>query len=1252
VNPLPTPENDPSSIAELERSLSARFHRDAGVGAIGHPVVAAVLVFLVRDSVSLTYGLLGAGAVVLASLVRIAIHRSAEKLADDPAAQLRRTRWSTSVVAAVWGVIAILLLPLVPAAAEGRILMVYAGLVAAGIATHQADSRGFNRFTAFLLGPVLIGLFLAGADGLLAVDVLFVVAFWAMMTLLQKRTHAQLRIHLATGLELSNATERATREKEFVTAVLAGAPDGMVVLAPDGHVTRTSREFQRLLGMSEEELKGLDPAQQEESLLWQAIAQLGRDARSEGRSEQEIEVPHAGGAFTYHLTAAPGHGAATGWVVLMVEDFTPLREAQEAYSEVVEAAHDLIWKVDVEGNWTFLNSAANDIYGAPPEELLGTSVFDRAPEDRRDADRKALEALMGGAELLNRETVHHSMDGTSRTLSFSARPIYSADGEIVGAQGVARDVTDQVRGREALEELARNTLLLTSLINASQDLIFYKDADCVYRGCNEAFAAFVGFTEEELVGRSDYELYDAERADRFVGSDRRAMDSAAPVRYEEWVELDGEKRLFETVKTAVPGPDGLAAGVLGIVRDVTERQRAEDQMRALAQEAERTTRMKSAFLANMSHEIRTPMNGVLGMTELVLDTDLTDEQRQYLQVAQSSGRDLLRILNDILDFSKIEAGRLELESIPFDLPESLGDATRLLGPAAAKRGDELALDIDPDVGRWYSGDAVRMRQIVTNLVSNAVKFTRDGEVVVSASRIGGDEGRHHLRIAVRDTGVGIPKDKLDSIFGEFSQADSSVSRNFGGTGLGLAICRRLVELMGGQIGVESVEGGGSTFAFEIPLAPVEAPAESKAPDPEWIEETRILIVDDNPTNRRILSAVYREAGADVVGVASAVEGLRALEATSDRPFDLIITDVQMPEMDGITFIEKVREGSQSQLPILVLSSTNLSEDARRARDLGVVGYHLKPLPRADLLAVAAGALGARKRVPRRVTDPASKANAAGTLASEALPKASAPGKDGSPPADGAARVLLVEDNPVNRQVALAVLQKSGYEVISAENGQEAVDLALSEPDIGAVLMDVQMPVMDGIEATRVLREDPRTRSLPIIALTAHALPEERERCLNAGMNDFLPKPFQADDLRAALDRWIAGARTAAVAGGSAPSQRPPSDAPVDMVQLRETMIEAGVEDVIPTLLSLFMQEMPERRAAIAESSEAGDFDALRDAAHSLKSSAGNIRANRLHILLKDLELAAREEDADAVAEISPDALEEIDRVSDFLNGSA
>ncbi len=1142
---MPETSTPPHVLAEqieaidLRESLARRFYRDASVGALGHPIVAVVIALLVRSSVGTQGALIVVGIVTLAAALRIGLHRANASLQDDPDRLVVRTRISTAFAAAGWGAVSLYLFPQIDPVVTGRILMAYAGLVAAGVATHQCDTKGFHIFATLLLGSAIVGSILTGQP-IAAIDTMFILAFWGTMVILQRRIHRQLRVRLETGIQLGSAIGRATREKEFVDAVLAGAPDGMVVLSPDGRLSRISDEFSRLISMSSDQLIGLDPREYADDVFWQALVIVVDQAHQTGRGAREVEVIRDRARRWFRLSAAAGQGAATGWIVVTVEDFTPLRAAEAArraaedsYSELVESAHDLIWTVDQNGNWTFLNEAARDFYGIAPADLIGTNVFDRAHPSRVEGDREGLQRLIDGQqqEMVDLETIHLTATGEARVLSFSARPLLDDLGNVIGAQGSARDVT--------------------------------------------------------------------------------------------------------------------------------ERKEAATRMMQMAEQAARATQMKSAFLANMSHEIRTPMNGVLGMTELLLDTELSDEQRQYLEVVQSSGENLLRILNEILDFSKIEAGHLELEAIPFGLHRTLGDSVRVLGPMAGKRANELILDIGPDVPEHILGDPGRLRQIVTNLVSNAVKFTESGEVSLTVRQSGTDK----LRFEVRDSGVGIPADKLESVFQEFNQADTSVTRKYGGTGLGLTICRRLVQMMGGQIGVESEVGKGSTFWFEIPFTVAENSDAGGATHIDHdLSNYRVVVIDDNATNRRIISSVLQDAGAAVTRAMSAREGEALLDRLEDSgtPADLLVTDVQMPEMDGITFLERLRRGRHAQLPAVILSSTNEPKEARRARLLGIQGYHLKPLPRSEMLTAVTSA--ARMKVgPVDFDHPAFQETEDEAVFTEALsaeellPKAVGSGAKG--------HILVAEDNPVNRQVAAATLKKAGYAVTMVVNGKEAVEMA----EVGkfdAILMDVQMPIMDGVEATRAIRASASGGRIPIIALTAHALREERDRCLAAGMSDFLSKPFRPADLSERLEYWISRRQDEPAAPAplqeSAAVEPPPSDPsaaaveaaerpPVDLESLQETMDEAGIGEIVKTMLQLFVDEIVVRRDRIAEGVRDLDFDVVIEAAHSLKSSAGNIHAHRLFEGLQSLERMGRKEDGDGIRTLGPEVLEEIKRVTAFLS---
>ncbi len=622
----------------------------------------------------------------------------------------------------------------------------------------------------------------------------------------------------------------------------------------------------------------------------------------------------------------------------------------------------------------------------------------------------------------------------------------------------------------------------------------------IFQGTGHAYVnptsqTIMGYTREELIHLSFLDYVHPEFRQKVMErSVARQRGEPVEARYEiRLVAKDGRNLWVDFSATPIEY-DGQPA-ILGIAIDISQRKEMEQALRTAMEAAEAASRAKSTFLANMSHEIRTPMNAVLGMTDLVLDTELTRDQRQHLETARDSAESLLAIINDILDFSKIEAGKLELEAAPFNLRETVEDTVRSLAVRAHGQGIELACRIAPDTPEKVIGDRVRLRQVLTNLVGNAVKFTPRGEVVLDVHSAGDGFGRAKLQFSVVDTGIGIPQEKLESIFKAFEQADASMTRRYGGTGLGLAISSRLIELMEGKIWVESRPGHGSTFhfmaTFDIPDATTPVPGRSR---PTQILGTKVLVVDDNATNRRILDEVLQNWGMVPVSATGADEAYELLQEAvrAGSPIPIVLSDVNMPAIDGFGFVERCRrdEALQSTVFIMLTSATRTG-DAALGKKLRIAAQLVKPVKQSELYDAIMEGLGM----------------AAPTLESDK--------QTASAPASGPLRILLAEDSVPNQKLAIGLLSKWGYTTVVAVNGQQAVDRALSDRNFDLILMDVQMPELDGFEATRRIREAERAAGLrptPIIAMTAHAMKGDRERCLEAGMDGYISKPVRAPEL--------------------------------------------------------------------------------------------------------------------------------------------
>jgi PAS domain S-box-containing protein len=806
--------------------------------------------------------------------------------------------------------------------------------------------------------------------------------------------------------------------------------------------------------------------------------------------------------------------------------------------------------------------------------------------------------------------------------------------------GVITDITDQKRAEKRLAESKRE---FESIFDNSQIGIMLLRGGRVLVRCNQRLATILGYENpDEMVGISMMQLHLSK--ERFISFGEKHYEKLI---FGEQFQVEYQLRrkdgtpIWCSLSGKALNEKDLDQGVIWVIDDFESRKQAEETLHDMnrqlgdataranhmAAEAEMANAAKSEFLANMSHEIRTPMNGVIGMTGLLLDTGLNENQRRYAEIVKSSGESLLGLINDILDFSKIEAGKLDLETLDFDLQSLLDDFAATMALKTHDKGLELLCAADPDVPTLLSGDPGRLRQILTNLAGNAVKFTHKGEVAVKVSRVQETEERKNgsclLRFSVRDTGIGIPANKIGMLFLQFTQVDASTTRQYGGTGLGLAISKQLAGMMGGEVGVESVVGQGSEFWFTARFSLHAEAAREVASPPANLIGVRVLIIDDNATSREILLTRLNSWGMRPEESSDGLSGLQALYRALGEgdPFQLTVVDMQMPGMNG----EAVGRAVKADAPIadtrlVMLTSLGAQGDARRLQEIGFAGYAAKPVRHEELKgvlsqALASGADGAPRSIATRHT------------AREALPDF----------AHRKARILLADDNITNQQVALGILKKLGLSADSVANGREALDALKSLP-YDLVLMDVQMPEMDGLEATRQIR-NPRSaipnRSIPIIAMTAHAMQGDKEKCLEAGMDDYVVKPVSPRALAEAMEKWLpeeTSIQESAVRRQNVETRNAKSEHYSSLIWDRAAMLNRllGDEELAGTIIEGFLMDIPRQIEALRAYLDAGDAAGAERQAHTIKGASSNVGGEDLQALASELEQAGKAGDLESI----------------------
>lgn len=929
------------------------------------------------------------------------------------------------------------------------------------------------------------------------------------------------------------------------------------------------------------------------------------------------------------LTGLAGIYFSYGWITRSRAEIDLGREKMKSLALAVEQSPATVVITDSEGVIEYVNPKFTRLTGYSSNEAIGQNPRILKSElHPREYYTELWDVIKSGREWRG-EFLNKKKNGELFWEYASISPLVDGDGNTTHFIGVKEDVTLR---KQAEQEQKRQKEFIETVLNSIPDSISIVNvSDGRITGFNSAFRKESGLSEAEILNKHCYEL------NHSLKNICRPSDHSCPLleinhkRPIEHVHLNagGDEIFVEVSAFPIMDESGEVRQAVHVRRDITERKKAEKAILSAKEKAEEASRSKSEFLANLSHEFRTPMNGIIGMTELALDTELNPEQTDYLNLVKMSAEALQVLLNDILDFSKIEAGRLQLEQIDFDLKDCVEDAVHTLAFKAHGKGLEIILNIDKAIPEILVGDPGRLRQVLLNLLGNAVKFTHKGEIIVSAELEGAVGENLTLHFKVADTGIGIPREKQELIFSDFTQADSSTTRKYGGAGLGLAISSKLVDMFGGEIWVESEVGQGSTFHFTARFSVAkhtvipEEHVDYRALD---IENASVLIVDDNGTSRRFLYQSLTNWGMKPTACDNGTAGLEALKQAAEHgtPFSLVLLDSQMPEIDGFELASRIRSMPLlEKIPLLMLTSSATPGDAAKCRKEGIDGYIPKPVRQSELYAA----------IKTILEKPAARNNnRTPNLLTRHTIRTFGPRYS----------ILAAEDNPVNQKLTRRVLEKHGHKVTVVSNGMEAVD-AFKTGKYDLILMDIQMPEMDGMEAAALIRGAEKTDGdhIPIIAMTAYAMKGDRERFLKSGFDGYVAKPINPLELA----YYIQGIQSTLEAG-----RRPSSNISDYYIEIDalSNRLENNVE-LMADLLETFLEDLPHRLKEIEKSALNADLNGIKTSAHSLKGAAGYFTDKGVFKLSHMIYEAADEGNMDEIGRILKDLIKEADRLKEAMD---